>query len=121
MDVEVAQIVGVLGTRNDADVVTQLLLLQELLREILREVIARQTMQRRMRLWCNSANKREDDVAYLEISLRERVFRAHVDVALLSRDGDNVTQDTSLAVHLDALLQEVLLQREYDINCELPA
>ncbi|KAH9093063.1 hypothetical protein Ae201684P_008727 [Aphanomyces euteiches] len=77
VDVEVTQFVGRLVRGNHVQVVTQLLLLQVLLGQV------------------------------LQVALGERGDDRNVQLGLFAGDLDNVAQDTGLAVHFDAVVQEL--------------
>ena len=86
MDVEVAELVGGLVGRDDVEVVTELLLLEVLLGEV------------------------------LEVALGERGLGNDVEAVLVAGDDDGVTEDTGLAVDLDAVVEELLERSLEDIE-----
>lgn len=77
-DLEVSQFVGVLGTGNDVQEITKLLLLQVLLGQV------------------------------LQVSLGEWKFSSDVNLSLLTGDLDLGAKVASLAVDLDAVVQVLL-------------
>jgi len=78
LEVEVAQVVAVLGLGDHADVVAEQLLLEELLGQV------------------------------LEVALGEGDLGGHGDHGVITLNGDVVAEDTGLAVDLDSVLQELL-------------
>jgi len=78
-DVEEAELVDALGGGNDAEPVTELLLLEELLGEV------------------------------LQVAARELLVRNDLDLAIaLLADLDGITKVTGAALNLDAVVQELL-------------
>lgn len=83
VDVEIAQLIGGLAACNHMEPVTQLLLLQVLFGEV------------------------------LKVALGESSVSAHENLALVAANGDELAKVAHLAVHLDAIKEEFLLDVQY--------
>jgi len=102
-DVEEAELVDALGGRYDAQPVTQLLLLEELLGAIAhcQHIALEFRSHSRMRLCAN--------VQVLQVSARELLVRNDLDLSIaLLRDLDRVAKVAGAALDLDAVVQELL-------------
>jgi len=103
-DVEEAELVDALGGGDDAQPVTQLLLLEELLGAIAhcQHIALEFRSHSRMRFPC--AN-----VQVLQVSARELLVRNDLDLAVaLLRDLDRVAEVAGAALDFDAVVQELL-------------
>jgi hypothetical protein len=100
-NVEEAELVDTLGGGDNAEPVTELLLLEELLGTVFSIVSARQLPFRCM--------TEEDNVQVLKVATRELLVGNDLNLSLaLLADLDGVTEVTGAALDLDAVVQELL-------------
>jgi hypothetical protein len=98
-DVEEAELVDTLGGGNDAEPITELLLLEKLLCAVpIISVIFRQ--------WLSSVVV---DIQVLQVAARELLVRDDLDLSIaLLGDGDGLAEVSGAALDLDAIVKELL-------------
>lgn len=105
-DVEEAELVDTLGGGNDAEPVTELLLLEELLGAIALSAFIPSEIAH---FACARAQLMYVDVQVLQVAAGELLVRNDLDLALaLLADLNDIAEVTGAALDLDAVVQELL-------------
>lgn len=111
-DVEELELVDTLRSRDDAEPVTELHLLEELLGPVGRKPWSAQTLSSTAGSWGRGGRA---DVQVLEVAAGELVVGNDLDLAVtLLGDLDGVAEVADTALDLDALVQELLESRDIE-------